>query len=203
MSLPCASGVIPAATLDAAPPLDPPGVCASDHGLRVRPRRSLSVSRRKLKPGVLVRPRMMAPAAVQLVTTGLSAFATRSRNATIPLVVAQPAWSMFSFTVTGTPCSGPSASPRATAASARSAASRALADRSTVTAFSRGLTAAIRARLASTASRDEISRRAIAAATRVASHRQISSVIREAYRHIGDSPPLSGLLGTVPAIIAA
>ena len=91
MSLPCASGVMPAATLEAAPPLEPPGVWVSDHGFQVRPRRSFSVSRRRLKPGVLVRPTMMAPAAVQLATTGLSSAATRSRKATMPLVVAQPA----------------------------------------------------------------------------------------------------------------
>ena len=177
MSLPCESGVMPAATDDAAPPLDPPGVCDSDQGLQVRPRRSFSVSSRKLKPGVLVRPRITAPAASQFATTGLSSVATRSRNATTPLVVAQPAWSMFSLTVTGTPWSGPSASPRATAASARSAASSACAARFTVTAFRRGFTAAMRARHASTASRDEISRRAMAPAIRVASHRQMSSAI--------------------------
>jgi hypothetical protein len=38
MSLPCASGVMPAATDAAAPPLEPPGVCVRDHGLYVRPR---------------------------------------------------------------------------------------------------------------------------------------------------------------------
>jgi len=71
--------VRPAATDDDAPPLEPPGVCASDHGLRVRPRRAFSVSRRKLKPGVLVRPTMIAPAAFQFATTGLSVVAMRSR----------------------------------------------------------------------------------------------------------------------------
>ena len=177
MSFPCASGVMPAATEEAAPPLDPPGVCCSDHGFQVRPRRSFSVSSRKLKAGVLVRPMMTAPAAVQFATTGLSSWAMRLRNATTPFVVAQPAWSMFSLIVTGTPCSAPRASPRATAASARSAAAPAAAPRSTVTAFSRGLTAAIRSRHDDTASLDEISRRAIAPAMRVASHRQISSVM--------------------------
>ena len=33
MSLPCASGVMPAATDDDAPPDEPPGVCVFDHGL--------------------------------------------------------------------------------------------------------------------------------------------------------------------------
>ena len=75
MSLPCASGVMPAATDADAPPLLPPGVCWRDHGLYVRPRKSLTVSRRKLNAGVLVRPMMIAPAFFQLATIGLSAVA--------------------------------------------------------------------------------------------------------------------------------
>ena len=107
MSLPCASGVMPAATDDDAPPLEPPGVCVRDHGLYVRPRKSFTVSRRKLNAGVLVRPMTMAPAFFQLATTGLSACAMRSRYAATPLTVAQPSWSTFSLMVTGTPCSVP------------------------------------------------------------------------------------------------
>ena len=140
MSLPCASGVMPAATDDDAPPLDPPGVCVRDHGLYVRPRKSLTVSSRKLNAGVLVRPMMTAPAFFQLATTGLSASATTSLKAATPLTVAQPVWSTFSLIVTGTPCSGPNVSfdfpAPATAASARSAAARASPDKSQVTAFS-------------------------------------------------------------------
>ena len=165
-----------AATAADAPPLEPPGVCARDHGLNVRPRRSLSVSRRKLNAGVLVRPTMTAPAAFRFATTGLSSVAMRSRNATTPLVVAHPAWSTFSLMATGTPCSGPSASPRATAASARSAAASASCPRSTVTAFRRGLTPSMRARQAETASREEIARARIASAMRVASHLQTVSL---------------------------
>ena len=72
MSLPCAIGVMPAATDDDAPPLDPPGVRVRDHGLCVRPRSALSVSSRKLNAGVLVRPMITAPARFRLATTGLS-----------------------------------------------------------------------------------------------------------------------------------
>src|SRR5215467_12005181 len=95
---------------------------------------------------------------------------------TTPLVVAQPSWSTFSLIVTGTPCSAPSASPFATARSARFAASRAVSDRSTVTALSLGLTSAMRPIHASTASRAEMSRLRIAAAMRVALQRQMGSV---------------------------
>src|SRR5258708_17044508 len=180
MSLPCASGVMPAATDDAAPPLEPPGVCVRDHGLYVRPRKSFTVSSRKLNAGVLVRPMMTAPAFFQLATTGLSAVAMRSLNAATPLTVAQPSWSIFSLMVTGTPCNGPNTSldftARATAASARSAAASASADKSQVTALSCGLTARIRAILALTASREEIARARIPCASATASHFQSSSV---------------------------
>ena len=80
---------MPAATAEDAPPLEPPGVCGFDHGFSVGPRRSLSVSRRKLNAGVLVRPTITAPAAFRFATTGLSSVAMRSRNATTPLVVAR------------------------------------------------------------------------------------------------------------------
>ena len=79
MSLPCAIGTMPAATDAAAPPLEPPGVTPRRHGLCVRPRRSFTVSRRKLNAGVLVRPTTIAPARLRFATTGLSSVATRSR----------------------------------------------------------------------------------------------------------------------------
>ena len=42
-SVPSASGTIPAATAAPEPPLEPPGVRSSDHGLRVSPNSALSV----------------------------------------------------------------------------------------------------------------------------------------------------------------
>ncbi len=42
-SVPIAAGTKPAATLTAAPPLEPPGVSSGFHGLRVTPKRSLRV----------------------------------------------------------------------------------------------------------------------------------------------------------------
>jgi hypothetical protein len=93
------------------------------------------------------------------------------------LVVAAPAWSTFSLIVTGTPCSGGSASPRATARSAWSASFSACADRSTVTALIAPFTACMRPTHDATASREEISRRAIASAIRAAVQRQIPSAM--------------------------
>src|SRR5580658_5706467 len=53
-SLAWAAGNMPAATADPAPPLEPPGVCAGSHGLRVTPKRSFSVTVIEPNSGVLV-----------------------------------------------------------------------------------------------------------------------------------------------------
>src|ERR1700722_7087184 len=52
----------PAAIAAASPPLDPPGVRDKSQGLLVRPCRRLSVSHAISNSGVLVVPKMMAPA---------------------------------------------------------------------------------------------------------------------------------------------
>ena len=164
---------MPTASAAAAPPLEPPGVRSRCHGLKVRPRRSLSVCQRRLKAGVFVRPTMIAPARFQLATCGLSVVAMTSLKATTPLAVAAPSWSTFSLMVTGTPCRRPSVSPRLRAASARSAAASACSASTTVTALSFGLTASRRASTDRVASRLEIFTVRMAAATAVASQRQI------------------------------
>ena len=84
---------------------------------------------------------------------GESARATFPASGTIPSVVAEPATSMFSFTVIGTPQSGPTGAPERTARSAASAASSADSASTTVTAFTAGFTCSIRRRCASTTSR--------------------------------------------------
>ena len=85
---------------------------------------------------------------------------------------------LWLFSVTGTPCRGPSRPPFFTASSARSAAcSASSAIRSTM-ALMRGLTASMRARQLATASREEISRARIARARSAAPQRQRSFVIR-------------------------
>ena len=61
-SLPCASGTIPAATAAAEPPLDPPGVCARFHGLRVGPVKRGSVVGRIANSGRFVMPTITKPA---------------------------------------------------------------------------------------------------------------------------------------------
>ena len=178
MSLPCPIGPMPLATAAPAPPLDPPGVIAASRGLSVRPCSALSEKARMENAGVLVRPMMIAPAPRRFATTGASSGAITSRNATTPLVVASPFWSVLTFTVTGTPCSAPSASPRARAASAASAAASACPSNWRTTALSLGLTASSRARQAAVASRAEARPSRIRRARSVASSCQSSVVIR-------------------------
>jgi len=111
--------------------------------------------------GKLVRPIGMAPAPRMRSTTGASLGETASASAGTEFVVGVSARSMFSFTVNGTPWSGPNRSPALTAASARSAAARASVSSRRTTALSRGLTSSMRARCASTTSRLDTSRLAI------------------------------------------
>ncbi len=72
ISVPCPIAQIPAATADAAPPEEPPGVRLLLRGFRVWPCSELRVNQRIEKAGVLVRPTMIAPALRRLLTTGLS-----------------------------------------------------------------------------------------------------------------------------------
>ena len=69
-SLAWATGNIPAATAEPAPPLEPPEVWTVSHGLRVAPNRSFSVTVIEPNSGVLVRPVRMNPALTKASATG-------------------------------------------------------------------------------------------------------------------------------------
>ena len=71
-SLPKAIGPMPAATHAAAPPLDPPGLMRRFHGLRVTPKSGPSVSAFQPNSGVVVLPRITAPASRSRATQGAS-----------------------------------------------------------------------------------------------------------------------------------
>ena len=71
-SEPNAAPTRPAATAAAEPPLDPPGVCPSDHGLRVVPNASVSVNGCAVSSGTWVLPMTIAPAARSRRTTSAS-----------------------------------------------------------------------------------------------------------------------------------
>jgi hypothetical protein len=71
-SLPRCSAPIPAAQAAAAPALLPPGVRERSHGLRVIPVNGLSPSAFQPNSGVVVLPRMTAPASRNRATAGAS-----------------------------------------------------------------------------------------------------------------------------------
>src|SRR3989442_1228760 len=122
-SEPCASGPSPAAAAAAAPALEPPVVIAVFQGLRVMPVSGLSPSAFQPNSGLVVLPSMMPPAAFRRRTNGASASGTRVAKMCEPDIVRTPLVKARSLIENGTPCRGPSASPRMTAASASRARS--------------------------------------------------------------------------------
>ena len=69
VSLPKASGTMPAATAAAEPPEEPPGERAGSQGLRVGPWHECSVEEPIANSSMLVRPTTIAPAARSRSTT--------------------------------------------------------------------------------------------------------------------------------------
>src|SRR6185369_16904003 len=152
MSVPWALCPMPAATAAPAPPDEPPGVMPGSRGFLVSPWMRLVVNQRYENAGQLVRPRMTAPDLRRLSITGLLLLAMASRCSLSPLVVAKPSWSILTFTVTGTPPSGPASSPRAMAASTAAACVSTSSGLWSTTALILGLTASSRASAAVAAS---------------------------------------------------
>ena len=77
-SEPSQSGLMPVARATAEPPDEPPHVSAGSHGLRVSPNTSLNVLAPAPNSGVLVLPRMIAPAARSRSTASASVSGTWS-----------------------------------------------------------------------------------------------------------------------------
>jgi hypothetical protein len=176
MSLPCPIAIMPLATADAAPPLDPPGVWPRSHGFSVEPCSALLANQRYANAGELLRPTKMAPAWRRCRVCALSSCAIASAMATMPSVVAWPAWWVLILIAVGTPCSGPSACPAATIASATRAASSASSAETSTNAFSVPLTASIRSRQLDTTSSAETALSRMACAMRAADHAHGASV---------------------------
>jgi len=124
MSLPTSSGVSPAASAAAPPPVDPPGVRAGSHGFTVRPKIGLSACQSARTGGTFVLPTTTAPALRTRVVAGASWSETKRDHSGTPTVVRRPVTLIDSFSVIGSPRRGPS-SPRARAVSAASAWRRA------------------------------------------------------------------------------
>lgn len=72
-SFPCATATMPDATAAAEPPLEPPAVRSSAHGLCVGPNSLGSVVGSKPNSGVFVLPSTMKPARLWRATSSLSA----------------------------------------------------------------------------------------------------------------------------------
>src|ERR1700733_14869259 len=67
-----AAATSPAATADADPPEEPPGVCSGFHGFRVTPLASVTVQGKIISSGTFVIPIGIAPAARNRLTTSES-----------------------------------------------------------------------------------------------------------------------------------
>ena len=127
--------VRPAAKAAAAPPDEPPGVCAWLKGLLVVPCTALKLCQSPQKIGVLVLPSIIAPAARKRSTTMALVSDMRPSHALWPTSQVRPSISNASLMVIGTPCRGPSGAPLFTAASARAASFKASSKRVAITAL--------------------------------------------------------------------
>src|SRR3989454_4263915 len=108
VSDPTASGAMRAATATADPPLDPPGVRSSAHGLRVGPNAEFSVDDPIANSSQFVLPTRTAPARSRRVTTVASYGGTNDSRIRDAAVVRTPRVHRLSFRATGTPPSGAS-----------------------------------------------------------------------------------------------
>jgi len=108
VSDPSAIDAMRAATAAADPPLDPPGVRSSAHGLRVGPNAEFSVDEPIANSSQLVLPTMMAPARSRRATAVASYGGTNDSRIFDAAVVRTPRVQMLSFSATGTPASGAS-----------------------------------------------------------------------------------------------
>src|SRR5262249_1446987 len=169
-SLAWAIGNAPAATRDADPPLEPPGVLARSKGFLVGPCSSGSVTGSNPSSGAWVVDTKSKPAARYREMSVLSCAATCPWKKRLPPSIGTPAIGARRFLVAnGTPRNGPSV--RAAAAPRRAASKR----RST-TAFKRGLTRSIRAIASSTSSGALTRRRRPSSPTPTASQEPYSAI---------------------------
>src|SRR6516165_4818868 len=103
VSEPSARGTAPAATAAADPPLDPPGMRSSAHGLRTGPNAEFSFDDPIANSSQFVLPTMTAPADSSRETTVASYGGTYCSSMRDEAVVRTPRVQMLSFTAIGTP----------------------------------------------------------------------------------------------------
>ncbi len=112
-SVPMCKAPMPSAQAAAAPPLEPPGVFARSHGLRVMPVSGLSVTAFQPNSGVVVLPISTAPCSRSRAVAGASWSQAWSRaTARLPRSVGHPSVSTRSLIVAGTPSTRPAGAPR-------------------------------------------------------------------------------------------
>src|SRR5437667_615584 len=97
-----------AATAAAEPPLEPPGVRSSAHGLRVGPNAEFSVDEPIANSSQFVFPMMTAPARSRRATAVASYGGTNDSRMRDAAVVRTPRVHRLSLSATGTPASGAS-----------------------------------------------------------------------------------------------
>ena len=112
VSVPTASGTIPAATAAPEPDDDPPALRSSAQGLPVRPPTAdqplVDMGDRKFAHSdMFAAPIITAPASRSRRATGESRTTSRPASANDPAVPGSPTASMLSLMSTGMPCSGP------------------------------------------------------------------------------------------------
>src|SRR5690242_19461531 len=103
VSEPKAATAVPAATLAAEPPLDPPGTRLKSRGLRTGPHAEFSFDDPIANSSQLSFPRIIAPACSRRDTAVASYGGMYSPSIFDPAVVRTPDVTITSFTATGTP----------------------------------------------------------------------------------------------------
>ena len=149
-SLAWAIGTIPAATAAADPPDEPPVVRDWSHGLRVAPKRRVSVVGRMPHSGSVVVPTMMKPAALRRATTLWSYGARKSPMNSAAKVSRLPLTARLFLMAIGTPANG-----RGSPAPTLSASASASSAKTSTNALSVGLSSAMRSSEVCTSSRAE------------------------------------------------
>ena len=107
MSEPTSSAVSPAASAAALPPLLPPGVRPTSHGLFARPYTRLADCQSASIGGTFVLPISTAPAARRRAHAGASCCKTKPFQSGTPHVVPRPVTLIDSFSVMGKPRNAP------------------------------------------------------------------------------------------------
>ncbi len=158
-SVPMCSGPKPAAAAAPAPLEEPPGVRVRSQGLRVMPWSGQSPGDFQPNSVVVVLPTMTAPACLRPSTAGASSVAGVASVVRLPRRVGKPARFSRSFTVAGTPSSGPRGRPAIQRASLSPASMMARGLR-VAKAFTQGFMRAMRSVTAFSASTGERARRA-------------------------------------------